>query len=325
MFAGTWGGGVFRSTNGGERWRFSGLPDRIVYDLDFDTNGVLFASTDLGEVYRSIDNGLSWLKIGVASTAIWALGIDPNNDHIYAGTFGAGVYKSVDGGLNWTQTGLTSGHIFDFAFGNNPETGVTGVFAATSTGVVFSSDGGTTWGDFSTGLTVVDTRAVAFAGNELLAGTWGGGAFLYDTASHAWIRDGMPGGQITTFAVNPTSGEVFAVSDGNGVFRKSFAKTATSNEGTDGDELPAGYLLEQNYPNPFNPRTTIQYGLPAPGEVRLTVYDVVGREVAVLVEGVVDAGVHQIDFDAGLLPSGVYFYRLDTPARTLNRTMILLK
>ena len=325
MFAGTWGGGVFRSTNGGERWRFSGLPDRIVYDLDFDTNGVLFASTDLGEVYRSIDNGLSWLKIGVASTAIWALGIDPNNDHIYAGTFGAGVYKSVDGGLNWTQTGLTSGHIFDFAFGNNPETGVTGVFAATSTGVVFSSDGGTTWGDFSTGLTVVDTRAVAFAGNELLAGTWGGGAFLYDTASHAWIRDGMPGGQITTFAVNPTSGEVFAVSDGNGVFRKSFAKTATSNEGTDGDELPAGYLLEQNYPNPFNPRTTIQYGLPAPGEVRLTVYDAVGREVAVLVEGVVDAGVHQIDFDAGLLPSGVYFYRLDTPARTLNRTMILLK
>ncbi|WP_234571835.1 T9SS type A sorting domain-containing protein [Rhodohalobacter sp. 614A] len=76
------------------------------------------------------------------------------------------------------------------------------------------------------------------------------------------------------------------------------------------NELPGKIALGQNYPNPFNPATVISYQLPATSEVRLEVFDMLGRQVATLVEGSVEAGNHQVNFDAGNLTSGVYLYRL---------------
>ncbi len=91
------------------------------------------------------------------------------------------------------------------------------------------------------------------------------------------------------------------------------------------DELPERVTLEANYPNPFNPVTTIAYGLDRAAEVRLAVYDVLGRRVATLVEGLMPAGRHAAVFDAAGQASGLYFYTLETPARKLTRTMLLLK
>jgi len=70
------------------------------------------------------------------------------------------------------------------------------------------------------------------------------------------------------------------------------------------------FMLYQNYPNPFNPTTTVQYQLPELGFVKLSVYDVLGREVAVLVNEQKSAGYHQAVFDASHLASGIYFYKL---------------
>jgi hypothetical protein len=76
------------------------------------------------------------------------------------------------------------------------------------------------------------------------------------------------------------------------------------------DQVPYKYSLEQNYPNPFNPKTTIIFGLPKASEVKLTLYNALGEEVAGLFEGYRNAGYHRVEFDASKLPSGVYFYRL---------------
>jgi aminopeptidase N len=73
---------------------------------------------------------------------------------------------------------------------------------------------------------------------------------------------------------------------------------------------PIKYSLEQNYPNPFNPKTVIDYQLPVSGNVSLKVYDVLGNEAAILIEGYNEAGKHKVDFDATGLNSGVYFYKL---------------
>lgn len=90
-------------------------------------------------------------------------------------------------------------------------------------------------------------------------------------------------------------------------------------------ELPGTYRLGQNYPNPFNPITTIAYEVPATGVARLAVYDVLGREVALLVDGQITAGAHTITFDANALSSGTYIYRLETDNRILTQKMTLLK
>lgn len=83
--------------------------------------------------------------------------------------------------------------------------------------------------------------------------------------------------------------------------------------------------LDQNYPNPFNPATNISFQLPETANVSLKVYDMVGREVVVLVDRQMTAGTHTATFDASQFPSGVYFYRLETNTGSLSRKMTLIK
>ena len=85
------------------------------------------------------------------------------------------------------------------------------------------------------------------------------------------------------------------------------------------------YMLDANYPNPFNPATTIRFAVPRAGLVRLAVYDVLGRRVDELVDGILDAGWHAVRWDAAGLPSGVYLYRLEAGSFQETKTMILVK
>jgi hypothetical protein len=88
---------------------------------------------------------------------------------------------------------------------------------------------------------------------------------------------------------------------------------------------PPQARLMPNFPNPFNPVTTIRFGLPATALVRVAVYDMLGREIKVLVDGAMPAGFHEVTFDAGSLASGLYLYRLETPEGVQVRPMTLLK
>jgi hypothetical protein len=98
--------------------------------------------------------------------------------------------------------------------------------------------------------------------------------------------------------------------------------------GTGVDEAataPAEFALHQNYPNPFNPSTTISYQLPLARKVTVKVFDVLGREVATLVNEIKGPGNHQVTFDAGQFANGVYIYRITAGAWTESRKMLLLK
>ena len=89
--------------------------------------------------------------------------------------------------------------------------------------------------------------------------------------------------------------------------------------------VPDRFDLKQNYPNPFNPSTTIRYGLPHKSSVQLTVFNTLGQQVAELVHGEKEAGYHEVKFDAGGLPSGVYFYRLQAGNFVETRKLLLVK
>jgi len=88
---------------------------------------------------------------------------------------------------------------------------------------------------------------------------------------------------------------------------------------------PLTFGLEQNYPNPFNPSTLIKYSLPENGFVKLSICNLVGEEVSVLVNETVDAGFYEVAFNAANLPSGTYFYRLQADNTVQVKKMILLK
>ena len=88
---------------------------------------------------------------------------------------------------------------------------------------------------------------------------------------------------------------------------------------------PHTFVLQQNYPNPFNPSTNVEFSLPSSSQVRLTVYNMLGQEVATLVNGQMEAGTHTVRFDASRLSSGIYLYRLNAGSFVKTMKMILLK
>lgn len=89
--------------------------------------------------------------------------------------------------------------------------------------------------------------------------------------------------------------------------------------------IPEEFSLSQNYPNPFNPATAIHFNIPEAGDVELVVYDIMGRKVEVLVNGIMVSGEHQIEWDASDFASGIYMYKLTSSGETLSKRMILLK
>jgi hypothetical protein len=121
----------------------------------------------------------------------------------------------------------------------------------------------------------------------------------------------------TTLAAAGTDGK--ALGDLNWFPEQITAVSKTLNS------LPAKFELSQNYPNPFNPSTKISYTLAAQGMTRLSVFDILGREVAVLVNEVQNVGSHNVTFTANNLSSGVYFYKLMSSETTTTLKMILMK
>jgi len=104
----------------------------------------------------------------------------------------------------------------------------------------------------------------------------------------------------------------------------SFNLTVTGS-GIVSDLVPQRLSLEQNYPNPFNPVTQIKFSLPQAGQVQMQVYNLLGEQVAELINEKVEAGIYSFTFDGANLPSGQYFYRLVTDNKVITRKMVLIK
>jgi hypothetical protein len=91
------------------------------------------------------------------------------------------------------------------------------------------------------------------------------------------------------------------------------------------NSIPLKYALEQNYPNPFNPATVIKYQLPKSSNVKISIYDILGKEVATLINGSVEAGYHQVEFNGSNFASGLYIYKIEADGFTDVKKMMLIK
>jgi hypothetical protein len=117
--------------------------------------------------------------------------------------------------------------------------------------------------------------------------------------------------------------------DTGGVSSYSSSRTFTTGTTDAVDEvssaLPREFALMQNYPDPFNPTTVIRYKLPFTCSLTLKVFDVLGREVVTLVDGIKSAGNYFVTFDGNRLSSGLYLYRLEAGSYTATQKMLLVK
>jgi hypothetical protein len=91
------------------------------------------------------------------------------------------------------------------------------------------------------------------------------------------------------------------------------------------NELPSGFSLEQNYPNPFNPTTNIYYNVGMTSLVNISIFDMTGQEIAVLLNETKPAGRYSVEWNASNLPSGVYFYRMTVEGKSFEKKMVLIK
>jgi len=136
------------------------------------------------------------------------------------------------------------------------------------------------------------------------------------------VATGLDVGQTYYYRLYAVNSDTLTVSEAG-----SFVAGETTSVETrdDGRETMDAFVLEQNYPNPFNPATLIRFSLQSSHVTRLTVYDLMGREIAVLVNGPKAAGTHSIEFDASHLASGVYMYELVADGTRITRLMTLVK
>jgi N-acetylneuraminic acid mutarotase len=153
----------------------------------------------------------------------------------------------------------------------------------------------------------------------------------YDPSTNAWRpmapmpapRHGIGAATIadTIFIIGGGPREGFGVSGVNSGFTISSLGTGVSEK----QDAPGRYALYQNYPNPFNPTTSIRFEAPASSVMSLKIFDTVGREVVTLVDGKLEAGAHTVEWNAGGLPSAVYFCRLQADDFIQTRKLLLLK
>jgi hypothetical protein len=298
------GSGVYSSTDFGENWVNIGLSDKEVRSLalvpTFGGGHKILVGTWNG-LYCSSNRGASWALTGMSGMFVGSIAVDTIEAagemayKVYAGTKYNGVWVSGDGGVNWSQAGTPADNITCFAFLGG-DAGAACVFAGGGMDGVFRStnDGGS-WTLINNGSTGMSVWALAQSSvgpgkTYLFAGTSNGVYRSSDNGDH-WtpVNNGL---------VDPTS--------------------------VDAAE-PLGFALPQNYPNPFNPTTVISCQLPVAGHVRLAVYDLLGREVAVLVDERKEAGRYELKFDGSALSSGVYLLRMVAGRFIATQKMMLVR
>jgi Secretion system C-terminal sorting domain len=301
---------LFLSTNNGINWIQTSFNNASVYALAANENSIFVANSS---VYISTNNGANWILGGLNTSQVSALAV--NGNHVFAGTQNSGVYLSSNNGLNWSQTSLNNITVNSLAVnGNN-------IYAAAGAHLYLSSNNGMNWAQ--TSLNYQQIYSIAVSGNNIFAGSYSYGVFVSSNNGIDWTQRNEGLGNLNIQAFCILNNYIFAGTNSNSVYRRSLNELIAIEPVS--YVVPETHSLSQNYPNPFNPVTRVNFQIPEVDYVRLSVYDLLGREVTVLVNEELRPGDYKVDFDGSNFPSGVYYYKLTAGGFTETKKMILVK
>ncbi len=303
---------LYRTTNGAILWNkvspeltdYSGgrLGTITTIAVAPSNSTVIYVGTDDSHVWVSDDNAATWTEISDGLPIRWVtrVAVDPTDENIIYVTFNGlkwkdpqpHVFRSTNKGATWTDisSNLPDAPVNAFAVDYfNPEK----LYLGNDVGMYFSFNSGQSWYVLGEGLPVLPVGDIEIhaSTNELVAGTYGRSMYKIDLNLVSDIKN-------------------------------------------ESDIIAENFVLEQNYPNPFNPATKIQFTIPDNlirseaknlVDVQLKVYDILGSEIATLVNEEKSTGTYEVTFNAEGLPSGTYLYRLSAGEFTETKKMIFIK
>ncbi len=325
------GQGFYSSTDGTD---WTALESGLIGNTIAAFNDTLFASSG-SQIFKSGDSGASWravsppFQVGAIAPTSYAF-----HDSVIFGGFNTvnvlgAIARSRDKGETWEITpgggALTYSKKIIFV-GDTAYAPVTTTF--TGGGVYRSIDFGETWEKLSDQLDneVGGAFDLAISGETLYTYTFSGIWKSTDGARN-WEKistDGLLSDFFFAGApISINNGYLYYAPFNSGIFRFELDGSSTNSELP--SEVVEDFRLDQNYPNPFNPSTNINFNLPESGLVTLKVYNLLGQEIAELVNGSMVSGSYSINFDASGLSSGVYIYRLQAGNQVQTKKMMLIK
>lgn len=293
---------VYRTRNGMQSWTAissdltRGNGGRIgtitTIDVAASDSNVVYVGTDDGKVQVTTNGGTSWNDVTGALPVRWVtrVTVDPDSANV--------CYVTISGYLQYHH----QAH----------------VYRTDNYGSSWISIGGNL-PDIPLNDVIVDPAA-----RPRLYVASDAGVLYSTTMGATWevLGTGLPDVPVHDLTLHVPTRKLVAFTHG----RSAWSVDVTTLTGIEhATAKPSGFALHQNSPNPLNPSTTIRFVLPVSGHITLKVFDVIGREVATMVNGMAAAGEHSVHFDASHLPSGTYFYRLQAEGFSQSKKMMLVK
>jgi len=325
---------ILKTTNGGVNWSASRYPDTTlmfftVHFLDSLT-GYLGGYT--GSLFKTTNAGYNWSKCYVDSNTtymfpIWRISFYNHQHGVACGgviDISGVIWQTTNAGLSWKSLAIAPEPLYDVKWLDSQRVYITGGDFEYGGSIVKSYDRGREWTYETMNLFGVG-RSLAFRTDYELWVPLGFSqrfGVSIDTGN-TWIEVSAPDSTAVYDAVFVDSTHGWAVGTNGAIYK--FNKSIIGVNNQHQNNLPSEDRLSQNYPNPFNPSTTIRYSLTRHTRVKITLFDMLGREVRVLLEDIKDPGEHLFEFNASGLSSGVYFYRIEAGNYTEIKKMVLLK
>lgn len=343
--------GIYKTTDKGRSWFQMNTMDQVIsvsYHPYF--SNIIFISREFGTLLKSIDGGSTWYQ--VSDKPIYDYVFHPNDPNIIYALSSGDILKSSDLGESWElkNNGISNSLIVftDLEISiDNPEVLYCSRRAiGTNKGELYeTSDGGENWTRIDSALRAQDYYTSVSSilldklnsdriyiglldhGDPLTQEFSNGGLYLTEDGGINWRK--VFDSEVNVIKADNSTPRNIYIGTKFGVMK--FLDTLTvTNVLHNNSEIPSKFSLSQNYPNPFNPVTVIKYEIPGQARnynmnVQIKVYDILGNEIATLVNEEKPAGSYEVEFDGSNLASGIYIYRLTSGNFTASKKLILLK
>jgi len=320
-------GAIFRTSDGGIHWsdqtNYKKYDIQSIYFTD-ENNGMVAGGYQDGErafIYKTTNAGTNWFE------AYDSLGLGQLNSLTFvnelsgycAGNNG-NILRTYDGGYSWESENIFSGNLYSVSFRDTKNGLISG-----ETGMIFkTTNGGSNWDYMISGF-YSDIYSVKYLSEDMAVAAGQEGTILFSRNDGInWQKEfRITKNDIHSVEFN-FENKIFAAGEYGTIIYSDIKDPKLLASANKNIEIPEA-TLSSNYPNPFNPATTIKFDIRTPAFTKLSVFDVLGREIKTLVNEELKTGSYSLVFDGSEFNSGVYFYRLTSGDFVETKRMLLVK